>query len=448
MIVLDNQDRIVDFNTSARQTFNWDHTTIIGQPFESVVPHMDEVTNPYSTKDRDRTELMLHIPAKGERIYDLLVSPLIDNTEQLIGRVYVLRDITESKAIQATLHAQARLIHSISDVVFSVDIDGIIQTWNPAAEQTYGWVADEAIGKSWKEVLKPEDDIFENAKIEPNWSRNTIHHHKNGTDVAVWSTVNVLLGSRYNPVGMVAVNRDRRKQELLEKREMDLLRERERSFVLQEFISDVSHDVRTPLTIMQNALYLWQHGKNTEKQVETIDRQIAQLTKIFDDMLNMSRLDKSEDFSFELHDINAIVARVIHEKQPMYRLKKQNLQFEPQGDLPAINCIGHYVPHVFTNILDNAIVYTPEKGSIHITTGQNEDNIFVKFKDSGQGIADNDMPYIFDRFFRGDQARSSSTGSSGLGLSIARKIVELHQGKIEVESNLQGTTFVVYLPIQ
>ncbi len=250
----------------------------------------------------------------------------------------------------------------------------------------------------------------------------------------------------------VSIIRDTTQRKQLEARTIELVTERERVKVLQRFVNDMSHDFRTPLAVLSNSLYLMQKNTDPERQQAHADKanhQIQRMEKMLEELLHIARLDENK-VKFQLHwtDINAILAPLILEYELISTDKSIDLKFIPESE----KCFAHIdqfqFEHIFTNLIENAITYTPNNGKVTITTGTQNGQVLITVADNGIGISADDLPRIFERFYRADQARSANTGGNGLGLSIVQRIVEEHGGQVEVTSVInEGTHFVVRLPI-
>jgi PAS domain S-box-containing protein len=250
----------------------------------------------------------------------------------------------------------------------------------------------------------------------------------------------------------VSIIRDITQRKQLEAQTIELLTERERVKVLQRFVSDMSHDFRTPLSILSSSIYLMQKNTDPEKQQAHAAKaayQIQRMEKLLSELLQIARLDENKvNFQFALTDINAFLEPLVKEYETTAAAKEIKLNFVPQ----AVRCLVHIdtteFEHVFTNLFENAIAYTPNGGSITISTRIQDKRIFLSIEDTGIGIDATDLPHIFERFYRADQARSTNTGGNGLGLSIVKRIVEEHRGHIDVKSEInKGTCFMVSLPL-
>jgi signal transduction histidine kinase len=235
-----------------------------------------------------------------------------------------------------------------------------------------------------------------------------------------------------------------------EQHHIDLALNQERVQLLEDLISDLSHDIKTPLTSINNFIYLL--GKNTEpaKQAHYLEKlasQTERLNRLVDDILAMSRLDKGPELQFTPLYLNDLLQSIVNGRHHAVDEKDIGLKLELDSDLPPIFGNETELGRAIANLLDNAVNYTPNGGAITLRTDAQVGQINVEIQDTGIGIDVSDMPHIFDRFFRADSARSTSSGGTGLGLAIAKRVIELHGGQISVESAPdKGSSFSFWLP--
>jgi PAS domain S-box-containing protein len=215
-----------------------------------------------------------------------------------------------------------------------------------------------------------------------------------------------------------------------------------------KFVSDVSHELRTPVTSLKLYTELLDHGK-PEKQAgykQSLIEQANRLMQLVEDILNLSRLELGASrIQFEPVDLNTLVAAVVGAHQPGAEAAGLKLSFTPDAHLPPVQGEPNQLAQVMTNLITNAINYTPQ-GMVQVRTFRRGQRICLEVQDSGLGIDPEDVPHLFDRFYRGTRAVKSKIRGTGLGLAIVKEIVDLHGGQIEVESKVNaGTTFRVCL---
>ncbi|MBO5744033.1 MAG: ATP-binding protein, partial [Clostridia bacterium] len=172
------------------------------------------------------------------------------------------------------------------------------------------------------------------------------------------------------------------------------------------------------------------------------------MTRLVKDLLLLSSLGHSAgEESFEKIDIAFLIGNIVEKLKHHAKEKRQSLVYEPVNSLPQFFGNSDRIEQVITNIITNAIKYTPQNGNIMVTTMYMFDSITIKIKDTGIGIPEKDLEHIFERFYRVDKARSREMGGTGLGLAIAKEIVESHKGTISIKSKQnEGTEVMIKLP--
>jgi signal transduction histidine kinase len=235
-----------------------------------------------------------------------------------------------------------------------------------------------------------------------------------------------------------------------EKRRVELIAEKERATALQQFIRNVSHDFRTPLTVINSSAYLIKRLTNQQQQqahATIIEQQTTRLSTLIDDMVTVIRLDNGQDIQRQPVDVNRLVEQITQSIRPALNSKKLALNLELDNRLTPLAADRFALEMALRKLLDNAIQFNREGGSITVQTAANGDNVRLCITDTGIGIDAAHLPHIFDLLYRVDQARSTKTGGAGLGLPIVKKIVEAHGGTIAVASiPNQQTTFTITLP--
>lgn len=221
--------------------------------------------------------------------------------------------------------------------------------------------------------------------------------------------------------------------------------------IKSEFVSTVSHDLRSPLTAILGYVELIERaGPVNELQQEFIRRvqaSVQNITHLVDDLVNLGRIEAGFDTRRETFSLKQVLEHAIENFKKALERKGHRLIMELPEDLPLFLGNPVQIRQMFEHLLDNAIKYTPPGGQITIHGALEQEQIILQFRDTGIGIPVADLPFIFDKFYRASNAGTEVAGS-GLGLAIVKSIVESHQGRIWVESTLgQGTTFTIVLPV-
>jgi len=218
----------------------------------------------------------------------------------------------------------------------------------------------------------------------------------------------------------------------------------------QQFIHDMSHELRTPLTILKGELEVTLKKVRSQKEYESILHssleEMNKISRIIENLLMLARFD-NKDVSLKIKplDLNQSIQNILDDIKILLEQKVIQINFSGQESI-ILEADESQLRQAILNILDNAIKYTAQNCKIFVTTEKSSNTAKIKISDTGIGIAKENLPFIFDRFYRVDKSRN--TNGFGLGLSITKSIIETHKGKIEVESQPnQGTTFTISLPL-
>ena len=217
----------------------------------------------------------------------------------------------------------------------------------------------------------------------------------------------------------------------------------------QRFLADVSHELRTPLTVIKGNVSLMRHVKQgDEESLDSIEDEADRLTRLVGDLLLEAQAESGKlPLHFAPVELDTLLLEVFKE---MRILARERVQLKlTEIDQIMINGDRDRLKQVLINLISNAIKYTPQGGFVYLSLGKSKDNARLIVHDNGQGIPTEDLPHIFERFYRAEKSRTrSKVGGFGLGLSIAYWIVNHHGGQIEVDSaEGKGTTFCIYLPL-
>jgi heavy metal sensor kinase len=227
----------------------------------------------------------------------------------------------------------------------------------------------------------------------------------------------------------------------------------EKAFQRQkQFTSDASHELRAPLAVIEAesslALQKERPPGDYRQSLETISQESKQMSSLIEQLLTLARADAGkEQWNFTDVNLGRVITNLSADVEVLCQEKGLSCQLGQIQDL-VVKGDAARLRELFMNLLDNAIRYTPALGTVSVSLHREGEMAIVAIKDTGVGIAAEDMPFIFERFYRVDKARSRAQGGTGLGLAICRYIAEAHGGKIEVESQVGvGSTFSVWLPL-
>ncbi|MCC6415221.1 MAG: GHKL domain-containing protein [Opitutaceae bacterium] len=234
----------------------------------------------------------------------------------------------------------------------------------------------------------------------------------------------------------------------------DITRQRKLESVRKEFVANVSHELRTPLSVIKGYIetLVDAHREmpvaDRDKFLHIIQRHTERLNSLLEDLLTLSRLESiNPGLTRESIALGPLITGILddYRGRPAAAQHRLNLSLDPAVGMALIDPLK--ITQVFENLLDNALKYTPAGSHIDIATRLREKEIELSIRDNGPGIPTEDLPHIFERFYRVDKGRSREKGGTGLGLSIVKHIVQLHGGRVWAESQLgQGSTFCFTLP--
>lgn len=374
------------------------------------------------------------------------------------------------ETIHALNHEKEHLssvLRSMTDAVVTLDAAGVVILTNPQGERlvrewhnlewadarspevTNGELEEgasphvELIDESERHVPVPLQSLFDSVVQDSRQITSTVHVRN-----SVYSVVMAQLYAGESLRGAVAVMRD-----VSEEHRLDKLR--------KDFVANVSHELRTPLSMLQGySEALLDDIVSTPEErhdvAQVIHDESLRMGRLVQDLLDLARMEAGHlEMHFGPVDVNALVMRVHRKFSALSREKELSLTVDFQPDHVVLHKGDEdRLEQVLTNLLDNAIRHSTHGGAIEVRvldmTEAGITAIRIQVSDQGQGIPKEDLPYIFERFYKADKARtrgSSGSGGTGLGLAIVKNIVEAHQGTITAESELgQGTTFSITIP--
>jgi len=219
----------------------------------------------------------------------------------------------------------------------------------------------------------------------------------------------------------------------------------------KRFVSDASHELKTPLASVKALIESLINSRSQDiafyKEIlHDVNGEIDRMTRLVNDLLELARLDKIKSPRIKRVEVSEVISDVIDSLAPLAESKNVNLTFNGKEKVFAEVDPDRFYRMAY-NIVENGIKYTHEGGNVLVGLDEDEDNIYLAISDNGIGISEEVLPKIFDRFARGDTARSKKNGGFGLGLAIAKEIIDMHEGKVTVESKVgEGTTFKIVLP--
>ena len=358
-----------------------------------------------------------------------------------------LNDLSEViRLTQENLEQESKRLHSIlsymTDGVLATNRRGQITMINDMAKRQLGVESDEALNQNILELLKIEDEYELRDLITQSPELMIYSQNVNGEYISLRVRFALIRRESGFISGLVAVLHDTTEQEK---------EERERRL----FVSNVSHELRTPLTSVKSYLEALDEGALSEPVAPDFIKvsldETNRMMRMVTDLLHLSRIDNATShLDVELINFTAFITFILNRFDKI-RAQDEEKKYEIIRDYPItsvwIEIDTDKMTQVIDNILNNAIKYSPDGGKITVSMKTTDDQMILSISDQGLGIPKEDLPKIFDRFYRVDKARSRAQGGTGLGLAIAKEIVKQHNGFIWAKSEYgKGSTFTIVLP--
>src|SRR5436305_5462416 len=346
------------------------------------------------------------------------------------------------------------LVEGVKDyAIFMLDPQGRVASWNRGAELIKGYRAAEVLGRHFS-VFYPADAIargwpeheLQMARGEGRFGDEGWRVRKDGS--LFWSNVIITaLYDRDNHLrGFAKITRD-----LTERRRVEALEEADAR--RNEFLAMLSHELRNPLAPMKNGLAVMRLSGVSEPSLDwartVVERQVSHLTRLVDDLLDVSRISVGKiTLQRKPLEIAQVVAGAVEASRPLIDSRGHNLTvLVPAESLPIEGDLTR-LSQALTNLLNNAAKYTPPAGEIRLTAEREGEMVAIRIHDTGIGIAADLMPKIFDLLTQGERPLDRSEGGLGIGLTPAQRLIKLHGGSVEAMSAGpgQGSEFVIHLP--
>ena len=326
------------------------------------------------------------------------------------------------------------ILDNMTDGIIMTDTEGRISLCNRAAEKTFG--IKNTVGKSLIAVVRDHeiDELFKLC-LETSSVQDT--QYESGTS------------RRYIRAIAVPVNYDKPEGVLI--LFQDLTDIRNLQTTRRELIGNISHEFRTPLAGIKAMVETLRSGAVDDEKaapdfLTRIDSEVDRLTQMVAELTELTRIETGKaELKLEATNLNTLIEEVINQLKPQAERQQLSVKTEFAPDLPDIRVDGERVKQVIINLTHNAIKFTPAGGNITIQSHHDDKHVTIDVIDTGTGISRNDLPHIFERFFKADRARSG--GGTGMGLAIAKHVIEAHGGSIQAHSREgKGTTISFSLP--
>jgi PAS domain S-box-containing protein len=391
---------------------------------------------------------------------------------ELVANIRALLRMRDAEAgLQRTTAMLAAVVDASPLAIVVFDRDGVIRTWNPAAERLFGFQSSEMVG------LRLTDQITDDAHAVPAFLTDSIlldrlargesvsalersARRRDGTVIELSIFAAPL--DRSSAQGYVAILEDisgrkrfeRERADLLA-RERDARREAEAANRLKdEFLATLSHELRTPLNAVMGWASMLRQGtldhEGSMRAIEIIERNARSQEQLIGDILEVSRIIRGQ-LRLDMQPVNvvAVLRAAIESANPTAIAKRQDLQAVLPETATIVSGDRERLQQIFWNLLSNAMKYTPRLGQIDVSVSSDQHEVSVTVRDTGIGIAPDILPHIFERFRQGESGPTREFGGLGLGLAIVRHLTEAHGGSVRAQSDGlgQGAAFTVSFPL-
>jgi len=464
VVVTDADGRVTFLNSVAEQLTGWSNQASREQPLKNVFHVINERTR--QPVIDPAAKVMETGAIAGLANHSVLLArdgreiPIDDSAApirlpdgRLFGVVLIFRDITEQRRAQLTRGWLAAIIESSDDAIVSKTLDGRITSWNPGAVRLFGHAPEEIIGKPIMTIVPPELHDEEVGVLARLRRGERVEHFettrlaKDGRRIEVSLTVSPVRNEEGTVVGASKIARDIGERKRAER----LLREAERH--KDEFLAVLAHELRNPLAPLRNAAELLcrqSPDAATQMACEIMDRQLRQMTRLVDDLLDVSRIAAGRvELDIDLIDMGQLLGTAAAALQPTFDAAQQQVTLTIPTEALHVHGDPIRLLQVFTNLLQNATKYTPRGGSVRVDLQRNASDAVVRVIDDGIGIPTHMLEKVFDLYAQVDPSDRRARSGLGIGLTLAKRLVELHGGSIQAHSSGKdsGSEFIVRLPL-
>lgn len=451
-IFLDREMRIKRYTPPAQQLFNITQADL-GRPLDHFTSKLEhgpliedaaEVLRTLRTAERE-------VRSQGRRWFLMRLVPYRTTDDHIDGVVLTFVDITHAREDRERLREQAKVI-SLAHVMMRSGDDDVIMLWNEGCERLYGYSSAEALGKKCHELLRTEfprplETIRAELDSKGEWQGELVQVTKDGSRIIVASHWVLNPGTPEKPATILEVNNDVTMRHVAE----EALRVADRN--KDQFLAMLAHELRNPVGAMLNSLELLNTSKrSTDASLArgVIERQLNHLMRLVDDLLDVERLTHGKIALVRRRVLlSEIVESATESCKSLIDTSQHNLKVRLPREPVPLNADATRLIQVFSNLLHNALKYTPSGGTIELSAERADSAVNVKVQDTGIGISPEILPRLFEMYAQGEPLSGNEMKGLGVGLALVRQIVQLHGGSVTAHSEgiNRGSQFLISLPL-
>ena len=460
---------IQSWNAAAERLFGFTAEQAVGRHISFVIPpdlidEEEEIMASLKAGKKIEHYETERVRSDGRRILvSLTISPIKDESGNVIGASKIVRDLSDSQRAERDRRNFVTLVENSTDFIGMCDMAGLPFFVNRAGLEMVGLDGiEEARRTPLQEFFFPEDQGMIINEFLPKVRENghgevevRFRHFKTGAARWMVYKVVMLTNAATQPIGYATVSQDVTERKRLEdnlRRLAENLSETDRR--KNEFLATLAHELRNPLAPMSNMLEVVKRangdGETLRRAYDTIERQLAQMVRLVDDLLDLNRIthDRLELRRSEV-ELSSVIQQAVEVARPLIDAEGHHLTVDLPAEPIYLNADRARLAQVFGNLLHNSCKYTRPNGEITLSAKRIDDEVMVTVKDNGAGIPPDKLDSIFDMFMQVDRTAERSQGGLGIGLTLVKRLAEMHGGSIEAKSagEGEGSEFVVRLPV-
>lgn len=466
LFLLDPTGIVKSWNAGANRIKGYRAEEIIGESFTRFYTQ-DAIDAGWPQEELRRAATTGRMQDEGWRVRkdgsqmwaNVVISALRNASGELTGFLKITRDVTDRKRAEEILRQSEErwrlMIDNIRDyAIFMLDVEGRVVTWNAGAERIKGYKAAEIIGQHFSNFYLSEDvargrpqQVLEIAAREGRVEDEGWRVRKDRTQFWANVVITALYDDQSTLRGFAKITRD-----MTAKRQIEQLQLADKQ--KNEFLAMLAHELRNPLAPIRNGVELLKMSTSNEPAIhettKMMERQIVHLVRLVDDLLDVSRIVTGKiHFEKQPIDVSAFIDQAIEEVQPILDAHGHKLMLTRPARTIIIDGDMVRLAQVVSNLLSNAAKYTETPSQIWLAVESHDAEVLIRVRDQGMGISSEEISRVFDLFEQGDASRSRSGGGLGIGLTLVKRIVEMHGGSVTASSPgiSMGSEFVVHLPI-